>query len=846
MEATPVAHNTGEYRGFALAQLRILSDYCKRYNLNIASRRVELSNGVVVTCQVCYNKEDVWVKIPLSVKECKSTDITTSFSFVLCIAEEDPVEWWIITYRAFIIKRVKDEDGVVTGYKAIRAKYLDEVVAPYKVVDGDEVYYTWRDNRDTKYGVVCYGAFNGTPCNNIMLWESSRYMTNIPISATGDIWTVKVGYDGKIYSYVNKVLLSTAHPITNPSGVSGFSVSFDGRTASFVTLFDYASVWSTGINAWSPDGADTAQYSQLQSSRKYILSLVPTKDDDGVITYTTTITEENQDVTVRATGTQVPHLMSNSMPVSRSMTSNYAYSRPVADIFLGPGADVTAVSIDYDVSLSTSVSKFTQYDPDGSKNLYVAYGWRGYHDAIDRAWNMAETVSISCNSTPVITSSFSTSAQIEYRDDLSAIYIYKQNDPQPDTPVSVTTAKSICSSAFLAAQYLAYNYWAESGQLSTTGIWEEDNKNKGFGSYTYATPSVSTFAGTAERIFLAGLGSPVLAFGYGIIASFVLPTDANQLSYSTCLSTVPPQVDVVDQAIGVMNADSSYSDAGYTSPMVRATFRYPVQSAVGCSEVREIYLDASAEAIEDGFEAYYKNMQAFMPDELYPFSLGANTGMYASYTPNAASCYLVGELYQYLDGSATSYQCDEGGSIVASTYRSAFVTSLPVTNETYLLPERYNYYKSSMLTNVIAATTEMSGDAHLTIHKTAAYISVAANWYVVNGFINDVVSRSDLFNYAADSSYVPSRNIVFIETGDKFPITATSYSAKNRATGEIIVNGESDDNIIDKDLYVYNVNTREMFQVDVTEVIAALSSVETSYIESIYPGWTMKIGTTQQ
>lgn len=64
MEATPVAHNAGEYRGFALAQLRILSDYCRRYKLNIASRKVELTNGVIVVCQVCYNKEDVWVTIP--------------------------------------------------------------------------------------------------------------------------------------------------------------------------------------------------------------------------------------------------------------------------------------------------------------------------------------------------------------------------------------------------------------------------------------------------------------------------------------------------------------------------------------------------------------------------------------------------------------------------------------------------------------------------------------------------------------------------------------------------------------------------------------------------------------
>lgn len=64
MEATPVAHNAGEYRGFALAQLRILSDYCKRYKLNIASRKVELANGVIVVCQVCYNKEDVWITLP--------------------------------------------------------------------------------------------------------------------------------------------------------------------------------------------------------------------------------------------------------------------------------------------------------------------------------------------------------------------------------------------------------------------------------------------------------------------------------------------------------------------------------------------------------------------------------------------------------------------------------------------------------------------------------------------------------------------------------------------------------------------------------------------------------------
>lgn len=58
------AHDESAYAGFAAAQFRILKDYMTLAKLNTYSRVVTLANGVVITCQKSFNREDVFISVP--------------------------------------------------------------------------------------------------------------------------------------------------------------------------------------------------------------------------------------------------------------------------------------------------------------------------------------------------------------------------------------------------------------------------------------------------------------------------------------------------------------------------------------------------------------------------------------------------------------------------------------------------------------------------------------------------------------------------------------------------------------------------------------------------------------
>ena len=68
IEQTPILRDAdaekNAYRGFAMAQMRILKDYMNVSGLNSYSRVVTLANGVVITCQKSFNREDIFISVP--------------------------------------------------------------------------------------------------------------------------------------------------------------------------------------------------------------------------------------------------------------------------------------------------------------------------------------------------------------------------------------------------------------------------------------------------------------------------------------------------------------------------------------------------------------------------------------------------------------------------------------------------------------------------------------------------------------------------------------------------------------------------------------------------------------
>lgn len=68
VEQTPIVRNSSfdkeAYRGLATAQMRILKDYMKVGGLSVYSRIVTLDNGVVITCQKSFNREDIFISVP--------------------------------------------------------------------------------------------------------------------------------------------------------------------------------------------------------------------------------------------------------------------------------------------------------------------------------------------------------------------------------------------------------------------------------------------------------------------------------------------------------------------------------------------------------------------------------------------------------------------------------------------------------------------------------------------------------------------------------------------------------------------------------------------------------------
>ena len=121
IEQTPILRDAdaekNTYRGFAMAQMRILKDYMKVSGLNSYSRVVTLANGVVITCQKSFNREDIFISVPTG-------------DYTEVITKEVMLPLFICTPRIF---------GVNDGYRRVdgRLTAVGDGSSLYPMVDSD-------------------------------------------------------------------------------------------------------------------------------------------------------------------------------------------------------------------------------------------------------------------------------------------------------------------------------------------------------------------------------------------------------------------------------------------------------------------------------------------------------------------------------------------------------------------------------------------------------------------------------------------------------------------------------------------------------------------------------------
>lgn len=121
VEQTPIVRdssfNKEEYRGLATAQMRILKDYMKVGGLTAYSRVVTLANGVVITCQKSFNREDIFIRVPQVVSE-----YTTAITETVCkLLKGFPTFSRTVTFGSF------PDDVYVTNEYLTGDTYLDGV-----------------------------------------------------------------------------------------------------------------------------------------------------------------------------------------------------------------------------------------------------------------------------------------------------------------------------------------------------------------------------------------------------------------------------------------------------------------------------------------------------------------------------------------------------------------------------------------------------------------------------------------------------------------------------------------------------------------------------------------------
>lgn len=165
-------HDKSAYAAFAAAQFRILKDYMKVAKLNTYSRVVTLANGVVITCQKSFNREDIFISVP----QAPYTEVVVKEEFVSGIIfhpRSGAIE--MLPYTEYVTDELGShaETKYLAGVKGGWQDGKTELTTPYiyPLVDADNASFVV-----TKPKEVLEGEFTGDTGNygNLYWWNGDE------------------------------------------------------------------------------------------------------------------------------------------------------------------------------------------------------------------------------------------------------------------------------------------------------------------------------------------------------------------------------------------------------------------------------------------------------------------------------------------------------------------------------------------------------------------------------------------------------------------------------------------------------------------------------------------------
>jgi len=141
------------YRGAALGQLAILRNQLNLGGLKEGTRSVDLGNGVVVTCRISYNKEDIFVYVPTAEvpQEVVKDAVYGAFVFHVCSGEiTTKMSYYADVYS---LSQVSSGDDPEDGAYLCDKKGLHGV---HSVPTDSVKYYTFNQNWENGRDVLSY------------------------------------------------------------------------------------------------------------------------------------------------------------------------------------------------------------------------------------------------------------------------------------------------------------------------------------------------------------------------------------------------------------------------------------------------------------------------------------------------------------------------------------------------------------------------------------------------------------------------------------------------------------------------------------------------------------------
>lgn len=262
------------YRGFARSQMAILKQYMDTAKLSVYSRVVTLSNGVVITCSKCFNREDIHIAVPPKVKS-SQVEIATEFTGIILHPRSGQIidtPWTYQEYTAGLgtITKYSSAKGVAGGWESGKTELTTSYVYPQVDEDGASFYLKTID-----------------PDNGRFLGRNKDYYGNI-------YWTNGAVFDGEKWDKPLKILSWKGTPtrhfaLPESYNIPGFSTYHhdqelgSGDAPRFSAFSQY--IYSMGRRVKSPKYS--WPYADQLDSRCLILGAAVSSADKKVYIVTT-------------------------------------------------------------------------------------------------------------------------------------------------------------------------------------------------------------------------------------------------------------------------------------------------------------------------------------------------------------------------------------------------------------------------------------------------------------------------------------------------------------------------------------------------------------------------------